>query len=151
MVAMHLRHMGHRVSLVKAGEYSSAKGAVRALSRMGYDSLEAALDARFVRIAPAEAVVGDIIALPSDCALSALAVRLSNGRVLHSWQGGFSISEPLLFVAAWRVPCLTTDAVVSKWRKDQAVKLKKTTKQYNRLVETGEIKTGFEDMEAENG
>lgn len=106
MVAMHLRHMGHRVSLVKAGEYSSAKGAVRALSRMGYESLEAALDAQFVRIAPAEAVVGDVIALPSDCALSALAVRLSNGRVLHSWQGGFSISEPLLFVAAWRVPCL---------------------------------------------
>ncbi|MGN6208841.1 DUF6950 family protein [Asticcacaulis sp.] len=106
MCAAHVRRMGHTVSLVKAGDYSSLKGAKAALKRAGFDTLEAALDARFDRIAPAAALPGDIIALPSDHELPALAVRLSNNAVLHTSNGGFAVSEPLAFVAAWRVPCL---------------------------------------------
>lgn len=107
MCAAHVRRMGHKVSLVKAGEYSSLQGAKAALKRAGFDTLEAALDAHFgPRIAPAAALPGDIIALPSDHEFPALAIRLSNNAVLHSSNGGFAISEPKAFVAAWRVPCL---------------------------------------------
>ncbi|HTN39753.1 MAG TPA: hypothetical protein VLZ84_01290 [Asticcacaulis sp.] len=106
MCASHVRRMGHKVSLVKAGEYSSLAGAKAALKRAGYETLEAALDARFDPIAPAAALPGDIIALPSDIQFPALAIRLSNNAVLHTSNGGFAISQPLAFVAAWRVPCL---------------------------------------------
>jgi len=106
MCASHIRRMGHKVSLVKAGEYSSLQGARAALKRAGFDTLEAALDARFDRIAPAAALPGDIIALPSDWEVPALAIRLSNNAVLHTSNGGFAISEPKAFVAAWRVPFL---------------------------------------------
>jgi hypothetical protein len=106
MAALHIRNMGHKVSLVKAGEYRSETGAKRALERMGFETVEAALDVRFDRIAPASAWVGDIIALPSDGPFPALAIRLPNGRILHSFSSGFTISEPLHFTAAWRVPFL---------------------------------------------
>lgn len=106
MCAAHIRRMGHAVSLVKAGEYSSLKGAKAALKRAGFETVEAALDARFDRIAPAAALPGDIIALPGVDAFPALAIRLSNNAVLHTSNGGFAVSEPKAFVAAWRVPCL---------------------------------------------
>lgn len=106
MVAAHLRHMGHNPGLAKARSYSNELGALRALKELGFDSLEAALDARFERIAPSAALPGDIISMDSDGQLSALAVRLSNNAVLHSLQGGFAVSVPLAFKAAWRVPCL---------------------------------------------
>lgn len=106
MAVFHVKKMGHKVQLAKAGSYGSAKGAVRALKQAGFDSLEAALDARFERIPPSMALPGDIIALPSASALSALAIRLSNNAVLHTFNGGFAVSEPVLFEGAWRVPCL---------------------------------------------
>ncbi|ESQ83260.1 hypothetical protein AEAC466_13490 [Asticcacaulis sp. AC466] len=106
MVANHLRRMGHAVSLIKGGTYSTPRGAVKALAKAGFDSLEAALDARFIRIPPAAALTGDVVAMESDFPLSALAVCLSNNAVLHTQGGGFAISRPLQCLAAWRVPCL---------------------------------------------
>lgn len=79
---------------------------MRALKRAGYESLEAALDERFARIAPAEAWVGDIVTLPSDFELSALAVVVAPNVILHTQNGGFALSRPKLFVAAWRVPLI---------------------------------------------
>lgn len=109
MTAAHVRRMGHAVSLAMFGGYTSLNGARRALKRAGYDSLEAVLDARFDRIAPASAWVGDIVAMEGKDGLAALAVRLSNGRILCTHNGGFAIAHPKVMLAAWRIPCLITE------------------------------------------
>lgn len=106
MVAFHLKQVGLPVRLAKAGSYRSPLGASRALRRLGYDSLAAALDAQGLgRIAPASAVVGDIIELPGEPPFGALSVAVGNGRVLgyHQDTAGAEILQPTAFVAAWRV------------------------------------------------
>jgi len=106
MAAWHAKAMGHKVSLAKAGSYRTEAGAIAALKRVGFDTLEAALDARFDRIAPAAAWVGDIIALPSPFVFPALAIVLANNAVLHVLGDGFAVSRPQEFAGAWRVPCV---------------------------------------------
>ncbi|MDB5458158.1 MAG: hypothetical protein JWP92_3743 [Caulobacter sp.] len=107
MAAFHLRKMGHRPSLVKAGSYSSLIGAMRALRRTGFASLPDALDAMGLpRIAPAAALVGDLLALPGEDALHALQVVAGNGRVFgfHADSETACFLQPTLSVAmAWRV------------------------------------------------
>lgn len=105
--AFHLRQMGRTVSLAKAGSYSSEKGALRALSRTGFASLEAAVDGQgLLRIAPAAALVGDLIGLEGEGGWPALCVALGNGRVLGFHTGQARVLKPLLPVIAWRVePC----------------------------------------------
>lgn len=106
MVAFHLKLLGYRPQLAKGGTYSSLLGATRALARAGVESLAAALDALSLpRIAPAAAIVGDIIAIPSEGPLDALAVALGNGRALayHQDLPNAVVVQPLEMVAAWRV------------------------------------------------
>src|SRR3546814_10218220 len=87
MVAFHLRKLGHSVKLAKAGTYSSALGAKRALTRLGFADLVAAMDGHgFERIPPASAVVADIIALPAEDNFGSLALALGNGRALSYHQ-----------------------------------------------------------------
>src|SRR3546814_11264485 len=67
MVAFHLRKLGYRPKLAKAGSYSSALGAKRALARSGFETIGQALDALGLeRIAPAMALLGDIAQMPGD-------------------------------------------------------------------------------------
>lgn len=106
LVAAHIREMGHKVSLLKGGAYKSEFGAVKALKRAGFDTLEAAIDSRFDRIAPASAVTGDIIGLQSSGDWPALTIALSNGRVLGFMDGICGIMQPNAYMAAWRVPVL---------------------------------------------
>lgn len=106
MAAVHIKNMGHQFSLSKVGTYSTPAGALRAIKRMGFESLFGIADSMFDRITPAKALVGDIIALPSDDPLGALAIKLSNNRIMNAWEDGFVIATPHLFEAAWRVPCL---------------------------------------------
>lgn len=85
LAAFCARKMGRPVSLAKAGSYSSARGALTALKRAGFDSLEAAVDAQgFVPISPAQALPGDLIGLPpvEDGPWLALTVYLGNGRIV---------------------------------------------------------------------
>jgi hypothetical protein len=106
MVAFHLRKLGLTPRLAPAGSYRTALSARRALTRAGHDSLAAALDALGLeRIAPAAALVGDVLALPGEDALGALVVALGNGRVLgwHPDAAGAEVLQPLAFDAAWRV------------------------------------------------
>jgi hypothetical protein len=111
MAAFHLRRMGHVVVLSKGGAYRSALGAVKALRRAGHASIAAALDAHGLeRIAPAAAIVGDIVALPAadGSPLEALTVALGNGRVIgwHVEVAGATVMQPVAFAAAWRVPVI---------------------------------------------
>lgn len=110
LAAFHLRKMGHRPHVAKAGSYRSALSARRALARAGHQSLEAAVDSLgLVRIPMAAAIVGDVGLLPSDAgtdeALGALIVCLGNGR----WLGfaadadhACAVFQPLTGGAAWR-------------------------------------------------
>ncbi len=107
-MAVHvLRGMGHRPVLGKAGSYKSAIGAARALKRFGHGDLLAALDGlRLPRIAPAAALVADLVMLPGEGPFGgALTVAVGNGRVLgyHEDLGTAEILQPIQFVAAWRV------------------------------------------------
>lgn len=105
MLAAHLKAMGHSVRVAPAGTYKTAIGAKGALRRMGFASLIDALDARFPRISPAAAIVGDVIAMPSEGPLDAIAIAVGNGRALayHESVAGAVVVQPLTMLAAWRV------------------------------------------------
>lgn len=105
MLAFHLRGMGISPGSGKAGSYSTAIGARRALTRLGVSSLADLLDRRFERIAPAAALVGDVVALPSTGKLDAIGIVLGNGRLLayHEDAIGAVVVQPLKMVGAWRI------------------------------------------------
>ena len=110
LAAFHLRAMGHKVLLSKAGRYRSALGAAKALKRAGFANLTEALDAHGLeQIAPASALPGDIIAIPHDPKQpEALMIVLTNGRVL-GWVDdveGAAVLQPVQYLRGWRVPCL---------------------------------------------
>ncbi|QBX38677.1 hypothetical protein E4M02_11180 [Brevundimonas sp. S30B] len=108
-LAGHALHkLGKRVSLTKGLRYSSEAGGVRAMRKLGFSNLLEAVDAALGeenRIAPAAALPGDIIALPTEgdnpfgCAL---AVAVGNGRVIGFQNGHGVVVQPLQYLAAWR-------------------------------------------------
>lgn len=108
MAASHLRRMGHTVRLPPAGSYRSVRSATMKLNARGFASLADAMDKMgFPRIAPAAALVGDVIELPSEIGeLGTLTVALGNGRVL-GWHDdapkGACVLQPVDWIAAWRV------------------------------------------------
>lgn len=106
LVADHLRRMGRRVRLPAKGSYGTLIGAQKALKARGYDDLPTALDSMgFVRVAPAAALPGDIIAIPSEHAIGCLMVAVGNGRALgfHEDVEGAEILQPVEYLGAWRV------------------------------------------------
>jgi hypothetical protein len=110
LVLCHLKRCGARPALGTAGTWRSALGAARALGRAGFANLGEALDAvGLPRIAPAFAMIGDVVQLPSPDRFEALGIVLGNGRVLAWIEGaddhGCTVLQPLLPpLAAWRVP-----------------------------------------------
>ena len=75
------------------------------MRRSGHRDLVAAVDAfGLERIAPASALAGDIVALPTDDEVfgAALCVAVGNGRVLGFHEGVCAVLEPKAFLAAWR-------------------------------------------------
>jgi len=106
MAAHHLRRLGYTVKLPPAGAYRSKRQAMKLLGDRGYGDLAAALDALGLeRIAPAAAVVGDIVQMPAEDELGALCIAMGNGRVLgyHQDAPGAVVMQPAETVAAWRV------------------------------------------------
>lgn len=107
MVAFHLRQLGYRVGISKAGVYSTPLGAKRALVRLGWPTLSHALDEvlQLPRIGFASVIVGDVLQLPSEDGMDALAIALGNGRALgyHPDVAGAVVVQPIEITAAWRV------------------------------------------------
>lgn len=109
MVAFHLRKMGYQIGISKAGSYSTALGAKRALSRLGWPNLSYALDEvlHLERIAPAFLITGDILQIPGEGVLDTMAIALGNGRAIsyHQDEVGAVVVQPVVadIVAAWRV------------------------------------------------
>lgn len=81
MIAFHLRRLGRPVAHAKAGSYSDALGAKRALRRLGYESMGDLMRARFEEIAPASCLLGDVIEFKADNPLGALGIALGNNAV----------------------------------------------------------------------
>ncbi len=106
MAVFHLRKLGLHPRIAKAGSYSSLLGARRALARSGFTSLAEAVDSHgLIRIAPAAAVVGDLLMLPGVEDFGALTIAMGNGRVLgwHEDAPGAAVLQPIDFVTAWSV------------------------------------------------
>ena len=106
LLAFHLRQLGIRTTMAKAGRYSSPLGAKRALKRLGVETMAQLADSYgFERISPAAAVLGDLVELPSETDLGGLFIVLGNGRVLgyHENAVGAAVLQPIKMLTAWRV------------------------------------------------
>ena len=104
VIAHQAKKLGHKVSLAKAGSYSSALGAKRALAKVGYAHLAEALDDHLPRIAPASALLGDIMEIEGDGSLGSMGVYVGNGRIFcyHELHELPVIFQPAAPLAAWR-------------------------------------------------
>jgi hypothetical protein len=105
MLAFHLRGLGHELRLAKAGSYRTMLGAKRALRRLGFASLGAAIDAHgLMPIAPAAALAGDLVELPAEDEMGCITIAIGTGRVFGYNQGapGAAVLQPLAYVRAWR-------------------------------------------------
>lgn len=101
--ALHL--LGRRVGQGKLPHYETDAGGIRALRKMGHKNLIEAVDALGLpRIPAASALTADIVALPSDHPMGALALAVGNGRLLAYLDGeqGAVIIEPHDFICGWR-------------------------------------------------
>ena len=103
MVAFHLKQVGFKASLLKAGAYSTEVGARRALERMGVKSLSEIMDRHFPRIAPAEARVGDVCCVRGQTLGDSMQVVLHRNHVLGLNEGVFAELVVLEHRFAWRV------------------------------------------------
>lgn len=104
MASFCLRKLGVRTPILKAGTYSSAVGAARAMKRMGVKDLIEGVDLLGLpRIAPATALPGDIVALEGPYG-AALTVAIGNGRVLGFYEevSACAVLQPKEFLVAWR-------------------------------------------------
>jgi hypothetical protein len=106
MTASHLRRLGWRVKLPASGSYASVRSARREIAKLGHADLAGVLDGMGLpRIAPAAAIIGDVLLLESADGLGCLTVSLGNGRVLgyhDDVPGGAAVLQPLEYLAAWR-------------------------------------------------
>lgn len=84
LLALHaLRKVGVSVPWAKGLKWKTEAEGLRALKALGFKNLIEAVDSLGLpRIAPAKALAGDLIALPTSHQLGALAVSMGNGNLL---------------------------------------------------------------------
>jgi hypothetical protein len=103
LAVFHARAMGWDMPNVP--EFHGAAGARMALKKMGVRSVKGLLNSFFAPIAPAYALVGDLLALPGEKGLEGVCVVLGNGRCL-GWLSGYegaTVLEPLIYRGGWRL------------------------------------------------
>lgn len=103
MSAFALKQQGRKIAMARIGQYSNALGAARVLKKLGYETVLDAVDGEgLIRIAPASALPGDLIALPAEHFGGALFLVVGNGRAFGYFDGKFQVGQPKMFEAAWR-------------------------------------------------
>jgi hypothetical protein len=103
MAAFLVKRLGVRVSLAKMPRYSSEVGAARALRALECADLAEVVDlAGLPRIAPARAVVGDLLGLPGPDDTVALHVSLGAGTSFGLIDGAFQPARVHQVLTAWR-------------------------------------------------
>lgn len=103
MVVFHLKQLGFKGPLPHIGTYSTPAGARRALKRLGVTSVSEIMDRNFLRIAPAEALVGDICCVRAADLGDAMQVKLHRNTVLGFLDDVCGELVNQEYVAAWRV------------------------------------------------
>ncbi|WP_339745543.1 hypothetical protein [uncultured Maricaulis sp.] len=107
LVRFTMHHLGVGLPMLKGVRYRTEDGAIRAMKKLGLSGLDAGVDrAGLPRIAPARALLCDIVALPADDPFkAALMVNVGNGRLLGVVPGErrFAILQPAEYLAAWSV------------------------------------------------
>jgi hypothetical protein len=105
LAMFHLRQLGVKVAIAKAGKWDSALGAKRALRRMGVDSLSALASLHILEIPPAAALLGDIVIASGDQGHEALWVVLGNAAAI-GWhedaEGAAVVRMSFVQTRAWR-------------------------------------------------
>ena len=105
MIAFHLKQFGHKVRLSKAGQYKTLIGAQAALRRLGYDTLPGAMDGHgFERIAPAFALLGDVVSCASEHPIGGLGIVVGGGNMaaFHEDYPGLVVMTMGQIDIAWR-------------------------------------------------
>jgi len=107
VAAYHLKKLGRPVKISKAGAYSTALGARRAITRMGYDSLPLLLDGiGLSRIPYSRMLLGDLVAAEGHAGLDAIGIYAGNGHVLgfhEDYLESGLVTVDLTPSAAWSV------------------------------------------------
>lgn len=81
LLADYFRRLGAPWPLERIGPYSSATGAVRFLSRLGFVSMGDVIGSRLQEIPPAFAWLGDIIEFEAEHVVGACGIALGNNSV----------------------------------------------------------------------
>lgn len=106
VAAFHLKHLGHKILIIKAGSYSSQLGATRALKRLGYATMAETLDGLgLAQISPARMVLGDLAEVEAAAQLGAIGLYAGNGNLFcfHEDHPGLVAFAPAKILRAWSV------------------------------------------------
>ena len=106
VAAFHLKKLGHKILISKAGSYSSPLGASRALRRLGYATLAEMADGIGLTPIPyARMLLGDIAELPAEAPLGAIGIYAGNGNLFcfHEDHPGLVTFAPDRILRAWSV------------------------------------------------
>ncbi len=108
VAAFHLKQLGYKIAISKAGRYRTALGAAKALRRLGYSSLSEMADGLgLVPITPARMLIGDIAEVEGDSPVGTIAIYAGNGNVFvfHQDHAGLVTASPnaASILRAWSV------------------------------------------------
>ncbi|WP_132390231.1 hypothetical protein [Novosphingobium sp. PhB165] len=106
VAAFHLRQIGLKLSLSKAGRYSSPLGAARALKRLGYSTLAEMADGiGLCPIPPAYLMLGDIAEIEGDSPIGTICLYAGNGNLFgfHENHPGLVTMTPKNILRAWSI------------------------------------------------
>lgn len=107
VVAFHLKKLGYKIAISKAGAYQSPLGAQRAIKRMGYENLPLLLDGLGLsRIPYSRLALGDIVVAEGHAGLDAMGLYAGNGHVLGFHEDLLDhglVTVDLTPIAAWSV------------------------------------------------
>jgi len=82
VAAFHLKQLGYKILISKAGRYTTLLGAAKALKRLGYSTLAEMADGLgLVPIVPARMLPGDIVEIVAENPIGAIGIYASNGNV----------------------------------------------------------------------
>lgn len=106
VAAFHLKKLGHKISISKAGAYQSPLGAARALKRLGYSTLAEMADGIGLTPIPySRMLLGDIAEVESDSTIGAIGLYAGNGNLFcfHEDHPGLVTMTPNKILRAWSV------------------------------------------------
>ena len=106
IAAFHLKKLGHKILISKAGAYSSPLGATRALKRLGYSTQADMADGLGLSPIPySRMLLGDIAEVEGEGPLGAIGLYAGNGNLFcfHQDHPGLVTFQPRTILRAWSV------------------------------------------------